>query len=91
MKIERADRNLVSNADNSISWRKPLAFLKWIISVHDDMAGTFFLPSLKLHIDKENKILPLFAKLCFLLSLLCAFPHTDCPSSINYQTVTYST
>lgn len=50
------------------------------------MAGTFIppLPFPPLNcVDKENKILPLFAKLCFFLSLLCAFYLIACPSSVN--------
>lgn len=69
---------------NSISWSKPLAFQIWIISV---LRMTWLEPSPtlrpKLCVDKENKIQPLFVKLCFFLSLLCAFRLIDCPSSVH--------
>lgn len=69
---------------NNISWSQPLAFLIWNISVLR-MTWLELSPSLppKLCVDKENKILALFAKFCFFSSFLCAFGFIDCPSSVN--------
>lgn len=67
---------------NEIRWSQPSALLVRVRSV-PRMTWLEPSPPLNLDVDKQNKILPLFAKLCFFLSPLCAFGLADGPSSLN--------